>query len=129
LSTVSSLASVGQGWLARFFENKVRNAESAAAKTVFKGVSMLNFRVQTSQAGRFAMPRQLPGGLCASVATAHARKACRFVAGLQRKEISAAVFFALARALWCNSSSFLNGRLARGLKVLEPYVQLWSNSQ
>jgi hypothetical protein len=83
---------------------------------------------QAKQAG-FAIPRQLPGGLCASVATAHARKACRFVAGLQRKEISAAVFFALALALWCNSSSFLNGRLAWGFKAPEPYVQLWSNSQ
>ena len=75
------------------------------------------------------MPVRVPGGLFASVATASAPEAGRFVAGLQRKEISAAVFFALALALWCNSSSFLNGRLARVLKALEPYVQLWSNSQ
>ena len=68
------------------------------------------------------MPGRLPSGLCASVATAHAPKAGLFVAGLQRKEISAAVFFALAPALWCNSSSFLNGRLAQVFKDLEPYV-------
>jgi hypothetical protein len=61
---------------------------------------MLIFRVQTSQIGRLSMPRRLPGGLGASVATAHAPKAGRFVAGLQRKEISAAVFFALALAIW-----------------------------
>jgi hypothetical protein len=87
------------------------------------------FRIQTSQMSRLAMPGRVPGGLFASVATASAPEAGRFVAGLQRKEISAAVFFALALALWCNSSSFLNGRLARVLKALEPYVQLWSNSQ
>jgi hypothetical protein len=83
------------------------------------------FRIQTSQTsptGRLAMPGQVPGGLYASVATVHAPKAGLFVAGLQRKEISAAVFFALAPALWCNSNSFLNGRLARVFKALEPYV-------
>jgi hypothetical protein len=84
-----------------------------------------------NQAKKAALPCQgrLPIGLFASVATAHAPKAGWFVAGLQRKEISAAVFFALALALWCNSSSFLNGRLARNFKSPEPYVQLWSNSQ
>jgi hypothetical protein len=107
----------------------VRNAPSVAAKKEFKVVSMRIFRVQTSPTGRFAMSVRLPGGLYASVATANAPKAGRFVAGLQRKEISADVFFALAPALWCNSSSFLNGRLARVFKAPEPYVQLWSNSQ
>jgi hypothetical protein len=80
------------------------------------------FRIQTSQTGRLAMPGRVPGGLFASVATANAPEVGRFVAGLQRKEISAAVSFALAPALWCNSNSFLNGRLARVFKALEPYV-------
>jgi hypothetical protein len=120
---------VGQGWLARGFENKERNAPSVAAKKEFKVVSMRVFLIQTSQTGRFAMPWRVPGGLCASVAKPITPRVGRFVAGLQRKEISAAVFFALALALWCNSSSFLNGGLAWVFKAPEPYVQLWSNSQ
>ena len=79
-------------------------------------------QAKQAKTGRLARPGRVPGGLFASVATANAPEAGWFVAGLQRKEISAAVSFALAPALWCNSNSFLNGRLARVLKALEPYV-------
>jgi len=116
------LASVRQGWLARVFENKVRNALSAAAKKEFNGVSMRVFLIQTSQTGRFAMPWRVPGGLYDSVAKPITPRVGRFVAGLQRKEISTDIFFALALALWCNRNSFLNGRLARVFKALVPYV-------
>jgi predicted porin len=50
------------------------------------------------------------------------------VALMQRKNIIASVFFAMAVFVWCNSDNFRK-EVGPGILILEPYVQLWRNSQ
>ncbi len=52
----------------------------------------------------------------------------KVVASLQRNQFFSVVSFALALIVWCNSDSFRK-EVGPGIRILEPYVQLWRNSQ